>query len=857
MSKWEASVGLAEKYDVPKGSKNQKCVTSSIKLDSEEDMLFEDCTNDPESEHNLLLNGCLKSLAFDSEHSADEKEKPCDKSQARKSSDSIKRTSVKKGLLPFEAQKEDRRGKIPESLGLDFISGSVSDKQASNELSRIANSLTGSKTAPGSFLFSSCMQSTAKADFETSNCDSLSGLSESALISKHSVEKKKLQSGLVCSSKVQLCYIGAGDEEKRSDSVSVCTTSDDGSSDLDPTEHNNAEFGNSVLEITDAFDRTENTLSMHKNETKYSRYPATNRVNEKQKSLITNSHTDHLMDSTKTVESGTTEISQVNLSDIKVRTPVPKTQPEFRNDSLTPKFSAPPSICSENSLIKGGAANQTLLPLKSKQPKFRSIKCKHKENPADAEPSATSEDLSLKCCSSDTKGSPLASIPKSGKAEGLKLLNNMHEKTRDSSDIETAVVKHVLSELKELSYRSLNEDVSDSGTSKSSKPLLFSSASSQNHIPIEPDYKFSTLLMMLKDMHDSKTKEQRLMTAQNLAAYRTPDRGDCSTSSPAGASKVLVLGGSTHNSEKTGDGTQDAIRLSSSGGDSSLSGELSSSLSGLASDKRDPACGKSRSNCIPRRTCGRAKPSSKLREAVSAQMAKPLVNPKALKTERKRKLNRLPAVPIGANQLEDKESGCSLNGPSRGGAEDLGEEEPLQQMGHLRNEDTHFSDVHFDSKVKQSDPEKILEKEPFENSKDPELGSEINSEDDEHHGVNQVVPKKRWQRLNQRRPKPGKRTNRFREKENSEGAFGVLLPGDPVQKGRDDYLEQRAPPTSILEDSAADPNHVGHSDSVGPLLNICDKSSVCVGDVEKETGIPSLTPQTKLPEPGKVTSSRK
>ena len=57
LSKWEASVGLAEQYDVPKGSKNRKCVTSSIKLDSEEDMPFEDCTNDPESEHDLLLNG--------------------------------------------------------------------------------------------------------------------------------------------------------------------------------------------------------------------------------------------------------------------------------------------------------------------------------------------------------------------------------------------------------------------------------------------------------------------------------------------------------------------------------------------------------------------------------------------------------------------------------------------------------------------------------------------------------------------------------------------------------------------------------------------------------------------------------
>ncbi|CAH6798077.1 Nsd1 [Phodopus roborovskii] len=836
LSKWEASVGLAEQYDVPKGSKKQKCVTSSIKLDSEEEMLFADCANDPESEQDLLLNGCLKSLAFDSEHSADEKEKPCDQSRARKSSDNIKRTNVKKGLLPFEAHKEEQRGRIPENLDLDLISGSVSEKQASNELSRIANSLTGSKTAPGGFLFSSCIQSTAKADYETSNCDSLSGLSESALSSKHSIEKRKLQPGLVCSPEVQLCCVGAGDEEKRSDSISVCTTSDDGSSDLDPAEHN-SECDNSVLEITDAFDRTEGALSMHKNETKYSKYPATNRVKEKQKPLITNSHTDHLMDSTKTVEPGTAEMPQV-CTPVPKPTSVPKPQPQFRNDALSPKFSALPSICSENTLTKGGAANQTLLPLKSRQPKFRSIKCKHKENPADSEPSATNEDLSLKCCSADTKGSPLASISKSGKAEGLKLLNNMHEKTRESNDIETAVVKHVLSELKELSYRSLSEDVSDSGTSKSSKPLLFSSTASQHHIPIEPDYKFSTLLMMLKDMHDSKTKEQRLMTAQNLSSYRTPDRGDCSTSNSVGTSKVLVLGGSTHSSEKTGDGAQDAVRLSSSGGDSALSGELSS-LSGLASDKRDSTCGKNRFNCVPRRNCGRARPSSKLREAGSAQMAKPPVNPKALKTERKRKLNRLPAVTIGANQLADKESGGPVNGPSRGGAEDPGKEEPLQLMGHLRNADTHFSDAHFDSKIKP-DPDKVPEKEPFENRKGPELGSEMNSENDEPHGVSQVVPKKRWQRLSQRRPKPGKRTNRFREKENSEGAFAALLPGEPVQKGRDDYSEQRAPPTSILEDSAADPNHVGHSDSVGPRLSVCDKSNVSMGDVSSRCEDESL-----------------
>ncbi|XP_016058757.1 PREDICTED: histone-lysine N-methyltransferase, H3 lysine-36 and H4 lysine-20 specific isoform X2 [Miniopterus natalensis] len=858
LSKWEASVGLAEQYDVPKGSKNRKCVSSSIKLDSEEDMPFEDCINDPESEHDLLLNGCLKSLAFDSEHSADEKEKPCAKSRARKSTDNPKRTCVKKGHMQFEAHKEERRGKIPENLGINFISGDVSDKQASNELSRIANSLTGASTAPGSFLFSSCAKNPAKKEFETSSCDSLLGLSEGALISKRSGEKKKLQRGLVCSSKVQLCYIGAGDEEKRSDSISICTTSDDGSSDLDPIDHS-SESDSSVLEITDAFDRTENMLSMQKDEKlKYSRYPATNtKVKAKQKSLITNSLTDHLTDYTKTAESGT-ETSQVNLSDFKVSTLVRKPQSDFRNDGFSTKFNTSSSICSENSLIKGRATNQALFHSKSKQPKIRSIKCKHKENPVVVEPPITYEDCSLKCCSSDTKGSPLASISKSGKGDGLKLLSNMHEKTRDSNDIETAVVKHVLSELKELSYRSLSEDVSESGTSKPSKPLLFSSASSQNHIPIEPDYKFSTLLMMLKDMHDSKTKEQRLMTAQNLVSYRSPGLGDCSTSSPLGTSKVLVSGASNHNSEKNGDGIQDPVHPSPSGGDSALSGNLPASIPGLVSDRRDlPASGKSRSNCVTRRNCGRSKPSSKLQDSFSGQMGKNTVNRKALKTDRKRKLNRLPAVIPEAALPGDRQSGGSENGSLRGGAEDPAKEKPLQLMGHLTSEDgAHFSDVHFDNKVNQSDPDKFPEKGPtFENRKGPELDSEMNSETDETNGVNQVVPKKRWQRLNQRRTKPRKRTNRFREKENSEGSFGVSLSSDPIKKG-DELPDHRPPPTNILEDVLTDPNHTGRLDSFGPRLNVCDKSSANTEEMDKEPGIPTLTPQPELPEPA-VRSEKK
>ncbi|XP_075398130.1 histone-lysine N-methyltransferase, H3 lysine-36 specific isoform X2 [Tenrec ecaudatus] len=854
LSKWEASVGLAEQYDDPKGSKNRKCVRSSIKLDSEEDMPFEDCPNDPESEQDLLLNGCLNSLAFDSEHSADEKEKPCAKSRVRKTVDNPKRTSVKKSHIQFEAHKDERRGKIPENLGLNFISGDVSDKQASNELSRIANSLTGSSLTGSSptarsFLFSSCGKNTAKKDFETSNCDSLLGLPEASLIAKRSGEKKKPQRGLVCSSKVQLCYIGAGDEEKRSDSISICTTSDDGSSDLDPLDHS-SESDNSVLEITDTFDRTESMLSMQKNEkVKYSRFPATNsRVKAKQKTLITNSHTDHLMDCTKTTEPRT-ETSPGNLSDPKASTLICKAPSDFRNDSLSPKFNTPSRISSENSLAKSGAGNQILLHSKSKQPKIRSIKCKHKENPVVVEPPVSNEDCSLKCCSSDTKGSPLASISKSGKVDGLKLLSNMHEKTRDSSDIETAVVKHVLSELKELSYRSLSEDVSDSGTPKPPKPLLYTSASGQNHMPIEPDYKFSTLLMMLKDMHDSKTKEQRLMTSQNLVSYRSPGLVDCSASSPAGASKVLVTGGSTHSADKNGSGTQDSAHPSSTGGDSALPGELSTSLPNLVFDNRDRcASGKSRSNCVTRRNCGRSKLLSKLEDGFSTHLGKNTVNRKALKTERKRKPNRLPEALEGALQ-GDREGAGSVSVSAKGEEEDAGKKEHFQLKGHLPNEEnTHLPDVHFDNKVKEPDIDKLSDNaSSLENRKGPELDSEMHSENDEHNGVRQVVPKKRWQHLNQRRTKPRKRTNRFREKENSEGAFGVLLPGDHVQKG-DDPPEHKSTSTSILEDAPTNPNCTGCLDSVGPQLNVCDKTNANV-EVEKERGIPSLTPQSEHPEP--------
>ncbi|OPJ87997.1 histone-lysine N-methyltransferase, H3 lysine-36 and H4 lysine-20 specific isoform B [Patagioenas fasciata monilis] len=174
-------------------------------------------------------------------------------------------------------------------------------------------------------------------------------------------------------------------------------------------------------------------------------------------------------------------------------------------------------------------------------------------------------------CSSDRD-----SLQRSGKADGQKLLNNVHEKPRDSAEIETAVVKHVLSELKELSYRSMGDDAGDSGAPKATVPLLFSSASGHGRLPIEPDYKFSTLLMMLKDMHDSPP-------------YKIEKNGDC---------------------------VQETVNPNSALSNSSFSRNPPTKLTGIGTSKREPASaavsGTNGTNCVPKRNCSKSKQSSKL-----------------------------------------------------------------------------------------------------------------------------------------------------------------------------------------------------------------------------------------------------
>nr|XP_021144621.1 histone-lysine N-methyltransferase, H3 lysine-36 and H4 lysine-20 specific isoform X3 [Columba livia] len=254
-----------------------------------------------------------------------------------------------------------------------------------------------------------------------------------------------------------------------------------------------------------------------------------------------------------------------------------------------------------------------------KLPRIGSIKCKHKEKVAGSEPSLAEEEGDVNRCSSDTKGfSGLQrdSLQRSGKADGQKLLNNVHEKPRDSAEIETAVVKHVLSELKELSYRSMGDDAGDSGAPKATVPLLFSSASGHGRLPIEPDYKFSTLLMMLKDMHDSKTKEQQLMTGQNIVPFRNTSTADGSGSNSASGLKSLSVVGPPYKIERNGDCVQETVNPNSALSNSSFSRNPPTKLTGIGTSKREPAStavsGTNGTNCVPKRNCSKSKQSSKL-----------------------------------------------------------------------------------------------------------------------------------------------------------------------------------------------------------------------------------------------------
>ncbi|KFP80508.1 Histone-lysine N-methyltransferase, H3 lysine-36 and H4 lysine-20 specific, partial [Apaloderma vittatum] len=851
MAKWEVSVGQAEDILLG-GPEDQKFSQNSSELDSEKEVQSEYYANGPGAERDRQLNGCFKSLTLDSGHSASEKGKLHVKPHVKKSSDSRKRTRVKKSGARGEASRGEIKGKTPESIVRSMIVGDLPDKHASHELRRIANSLTPSNSTRENHLLSSFgerrFEKTAlKLDYENCKSDALKNTLQGDLFSSTSLEREKSSLGILCSSKLQIHYSASdtGMEKKQTESDSSSSLSDGGNSDVDMMDQS-SERASSALEVSDSSDKVEKAFpTAPSGNIKLSMYLSqkSNRRARKKSyrdrkplgSSVTNRLDAEFVDG---------EL-EVGFSDAEMSLTALECSSNVRNDnlSLANQHTTPQSVSKDSSWP---VADQIILKPKSiKLPGIRSIKCKHKEKVAGLEPSLAEEEGGMNRCSSDTKGfSGLQrdSLQRSGKVDGQKLLNNMHEKPRDSAEIETAVVKHVLSELKELSYRSVSDDAGDSGAPKATVPLLFSSASGHGRLPIEPDYKFSTLLMMLKDMHDSKTKEQQLMTSQNIVPFRNTSTADGPGSNSASGLKSLSIVGPPYKIEKNGDCVQETVNPNSSVSNSSFSRNPPTKLAGIGTSKREPASaavsGTNGTNCVPKRNCSKSKQSSKLGD-------KTVSNRKDLKPGGPSKL--LSRLSRDSGEHAFRVHG-SVPGPLGNEAEDTERKESVDLTEHSTDEDSAgLSDDNLDRIGRRPEAGRNNEScTSAENGESPDLDSEANSESslgDESNDINHVAPKKRWQRFNQSSARSNKHISRSRERGNLESAFGLNFRGFSL-KGNECLGRRHSPHSKVLEGDLADQDCESPLDLVDKRLNVCGKPNNSVMDSETELG--NFAPQSEF-----------
>ncbi|NXM33985.1 NSD1 protein, partial [Oxyruncus cristatus] len=845
MAKWEVSVGQAEDILLG-GPEDQKCSQNSSEPDSEKDMQSEYYTNGPGAERDRQLNGCFKSLAFDSRHAASEKGKLHIKPHMKKSSESRKRTRVKKSVMRGEAPRGEIKDKTPESIVRNTIVGDLPEKHASHELRRIANSLTASSSARENHLLSSLGErrfekTPLKPDCENRKSDTLKNTLQTDLFSSPSFEREKSSLGILCSSKLQIHYSAsdAGIEKKQTESDSSSSLSDGGDSDVD-TMDQSSERASSALEVSDSSDKVEKEFPMTSSgNIKLSMYLSQKSSRRaRKKSYRDRKPLGGSVASRLDAEFADGEL-EVGFSDAEMSLMALECSSDVRNDNLSPanKHTTPQSVSKDSSWP--AVANQAILKPKSmKLPRIRSIKCKHKEKVGGLEPSLAEEEGGVNRCSSDTKG--FSGLQRSGKVDGQKLLNNMHEKPRDSAEIETAVVKHVLSELKELSYRSMNDDASDSGTPKATVPLLFSSASGHGRLPIEPDYKFSTLLMMLKDMHDSKTKEQQLMTGQNIGPFRNTSTADGSGSNSASGLKSLSIVGPPYKIEKNGDCVQETVNPNSTLSNSSFSHSPPTKLTGVGSGKREPASaavsGTNGTNCVSKRNCSKSKQSSKLGD-------KTVSNRKDLKPGGPSKL--LSRLSRDSGEHAFRVHG-SVTSPLGNEAEDTERKECIDLTEHSTDEDSAcLSDDNLGRIGRRPEAGRSVEScNSAENGQSPDLDSEANSESslgDESNDINHVAPKKRWQRFNQSSARSNKHISRSREQGNLESAFGLKSRGFSL-KGNECLGRRHSPHSKVLEGAVQD--FENRLDLVDKHLNVCGKPNTSVMDSETKLG--NFAPQSEF-----------
>ncbi|XP_075365755.1 histone-lysine N-methyltransferase, H3 lysine-36 specific isoform X1 [Mycteria americana] len=852
MAKWEVSVGQAEDILLG-GPEDQKCSQNSSELDSEKESQSEYYANGPGGERDRQLNGCFKSLAFDSRHPVSEKGKLHIKPHVKKSSDSRKRTRVKKSGARGEASRGEIKEKTPESIVRNTIVGDLPDKHASHELRRIANSLTASSSTRENHLLSSFGErsfekTTLKPDYEKRKSDALKNTLPGDLFSSVSLEREKSSLGILCSSKLQIHYSASdtGIEKKQTESDSSSSLSDGGNSDVD-TMDQSSERASSALEVSDSSDKVEKEFPMTSSgNIKLSMY-LSQKSNRRARKKSYRDRKPLGRSVTSGLDAGFADGElEVGFSDAEMSLTALECSSDVRNYnlSLANKHTTPRSVSKDSSWP--AVANQAILKPKSmKLPRIRSIKCKHKEKIAGLETSLAEEDGGVNRCSSDTKGfSGLQrdSLQRSGKVDGQKLLNNMREKPRDSAEIETAVVKHVLSELKELSYRSMNDDASDSGAPKATVPLLFSSASGHGRLPIEPDYKFSTLLMMLKDMHDSKTKEQQLMTGQNILPFRNTSTADGSGSNSASGLKSLSIVGPAYKIEKNGDCVQETVNTNLAISNSSFSCNPPTKLTGIGTSKREPTStavsGTNGTNCMSKRNCSKSKQSSKLGD-------KTVSNRKDLKPGGPSKL--LSRLSRDSGEHAFRVHG-SVTSPLGNEAEDTERKESVDLTEHSTDEDSAcLSDDNLDRIGRRPEAGRNIEScTSAENGESPDLDSEANSESslgDESNDINHVAPKKRWQRFNQSSARSNKHISRSREQGNLESAFGLNSRGFSL-KGNECLGRRHSPHSKVLEGGLTDQDYKNHLDLVEKRLNVCGKPNNSVMDSETELG--NFAPQSEF-----------
>ncbi|KAJ7316582.1 hypothetical protein JRQ81_002744, partial [Phrynocephalus forsythii] len=527
MAKWEISVGLANECLKQNGTRT--CILMSSKTEREKDiLLIESYTKGSLNEQSKQLNGCLKSFASDSRTLIHDKGKMFTKSRVKKGSDNRKRNRIRKSSAKPEASKRESSGKVPACKAKEMTAADLPDKQASHELCRIAKSLMGSKGTVENYLLSSFGErqfenKLKKTERELSQRD---GQQETAKVEL----KKKKNAVLVGSSKLPLRgpATDAGAERKQTDS----DLSDNGTYDVDSLDQSVAAAAAfSALKNCDSVNKKGKEQSLGQRNIKRSAHVSKS-VSRNRKPMESSRHKNAPLDA------GGEEFCKPSFAD-KVAS--------ADHLSFTDKHTT---------LQSTGFTGQ----MDTKQLQFRGIKCKHKGTAAERDSSPKEEEHSSDGCFPATKGShgsQLDGATKRGKVDGPKLPNSTNARPSDAAEIETAVVKHVLSELKELSYSSVNDASKDGGPPKTSAPLFFSSVSGQNHLPIKPDYKFSTLLMMLKDMHDSKTKEKQIMTTQNLVSYPRSNSGDSAGSHTPRDLTSMPTAGAAHTLGKKQDSVQE------------------------------------------------------------------------------------------------------------------------------------------------------------------------------------------------------------------------------------------------------------------------------------------------------------